>query len=105
MSSESRDKTAFVTLQELVMLFGQTNVPAVFQRLIQHLLAGLNPAFGPDYVAVYLDDILVFSPTLEQHLAHLRAAIHRIDKAGLKFRPSKCSFVPSEVECLGHLTL
>lgn len=46
---------------------------------------------------------LVFSPTLEQHLAHLRAVIHRINKAGLKLKPTKCSFVCSKVEYFGHL--
>ena len=107
MSPASREKTAFTTPQGLyeflVMPFGLTNAPAVFQRLMQRLVTGLNPASGPDFVAVYIDDILVFSPTLEQHLSHLRAVIERISEAGLKLKPSKCLFVRSEVEYLGHL--
>ena len=107
MSTASREKTAFVTPHGLyefcVMPFGLTNAPAVFQRLMQRLVARLNPAAGPDFVAVYIDDILVFSPTLEQHLCHLRAVIERISGAGLKLKPSKCQFIRNEVEYLGHL--
>ena len=104
MHPNSREKTAFVTPQGLyefcAMPFGLTNAPAVFQRLMQHLMTGLNHAAGPDFVVVY---ILVFSPTLEQHLLHLRAVIKRISEAGLKLKPSKCRFVRSEVEYLGHI--
>ena len=106
-SPASREKTAFVTPQGLyeflVMPFGLTNAPAVFQRLMQRLLMGLNPASGPDFVAVYIDDVLVFSPTVEEHLTHLQAVIERINGAGLKLKPSKCRFVREEVEYLGHL--
>ena len=87
----------------LVMPFGLTNAPAVIQRLMQRLLMGLNPEAGPDFVTVYIDDVLVFSPTLEEHLIHLQAVIRRIEEAGLKLKPSKCRFVCKEVEYLGHL--
>ena len=103
----SQEKTAFMTPQGLyefkVMPFGLTNAPAVFQRLMQRLLAGLNPASGPDFVAVYIDDALVFSQTLEEHLDHLKAVIQRVSEAGLKLKPSKCCFVRQEVEYLGHV--
>ena len=96
MSATSREKTAFVTPQGLyeflVMPFGLTNAPAVFQRLMQRLLAGLNPKCGPDFVTVYIDDVLVFSATLEDHLTHLQAVVERIEEAGLKLKPSKCRF-------------
>ena len=86
--ASSREKTAFLTPQGLfeflVMPFGLTNAPAVFQRLMQRVLAGLNPDAGPDFVAVYIDDVLVFSRTLEEHLSHLQAVIERIQEAGLK---------------------
>ena len=107
MSTTSCEKRAFVTPQGLyefcVMPFSLTNAPAVFQRLMQQLVRGLNPAAGPDFVAVYIDDILVFSPTLEQHLHHLKAVIMRIKEAGLKLKPMKCHYVRNEVEYLGHL--
>ena len=63
---DSREKTAFVTHRGLfqfhVMPFGLTNAPAVFQQLMQRVLVPLNSSTGPDFVLVYLDDILVFSP-------------------------------------------
>ena len=75
----SQDKTAFVTphglFQFRVMPFGLTNPPAVFQQLMQSVLMGLNPVDGRDFVAVYIDDILVYSRTLEEHLEHLQLII------------------------------
>lgn len=87
------------------MPFGLTNAPAVFQRLMQKLLMGLNPTSGSDLVAVYINNLLVFSPTLEEHLDHLKAMIQRISEAGLKLKPSKCCFVCQEVEYLGHMVI
>ena len=59
---DSQEKTAFITPQGFyefrVMPFGLMNGPAVFQRLIQQVVMGLNPEEGPDHIAVYLDDIL-----------------------------------------------
>ena len=73
------EKTAFITPQGLyefrVMPFGLTNAPGVFPHLMENVLAGLNPDNGPDYVAVYIDDVLVFSRTLEEHLQYLRKVI------------------------------
>ena len=103
----SQEKTAFVTPQGLyefrVMPFGLTNAPAVFQRLMQYVLMGLNPEEGPDFVAVYIDDILVFSRTLEDHIHHLRLVFERLVETGLKLKPAKCHFVRKEVEYLGHI--
>jgi len=85
------------------MPFGLTIAPAVFQRLMQRVLQGLNPEDGPDFVSVYIDDVLVFSHTLEEHLEHLRHVSERIESAGLKLKPSKCCFIQKEVEYLGHV--
>ena len=108
-ATESQEKTAFVTPQGLyeflVMPFGLTNAPAVFQRLMQRVLAGLNLEAGPDFVAVYIDDVLIFSQTIEEHLMHLRAVIQRIREVGLKLKPSKCHFACREVEYLGHVVM
>ena len=58
-------KTAFANLLSLhefrVKPFGLTNTPAVFQCLMQRVLMGLNPEEGPDFLAVCIDDVLVFS--------------------------------------------
>ena len=85
------------------MPFGLTNVPSVFQRLMQKVLRGLNSDEGPDFVSVYIDNVLVFSHTLTEHLQHLRLVIKRLQEAGLKLKPAKCHFVCKEVEYLGHL--
>ena len=107
MEPQSRVKTAFTTphglYEFLVMPFGLTNAPAVFQRLIQKVISGLNPADGGDFVAAYLDDILVFSHTLSDHLDHLRKVLDRLLSVNLKLKPSKCKFVRKEVEYLGHV--
>ena len=85
------------------MPFGLRNAQAVFQRLVQEILTGLNPLDGPDFVSVYLDDILVFSPSLEDHLNYLGQVLNRLSEVGLKFKPSKCHFVTQQVKYLGHL--
>ena len=68
MEPRAQEKAAFVTPHGLfefrVMPFGLTNAPAVFQRLMQQVLAGLNPEDGNEFVTAYIDDILVFSSTL-----------------------------------------
>ena len=102
-----QEKTAFVTHQGLyefkVMPFGLINAPGVFQRLKQQVLMGLNPETGPDHVAVYLDDILVFSQRLEEHRHHLEQVFKRLEEVGLKLNPKKCSFACQKVEYLGHI--
>ena len=103
----AQEKTAFVTPHGLfefrVMPFGLTNAPAVFQRLMQQVLAGLNPEDGNEFVTACIDDILVFSPTLREHLEHLQKVIDRLREASLKLNPKKCKFVREEVVYLGHV--
>ena len=71
----SQEKTAFVTHQGLfefrVMPFGLTNAPSVFQRVMQQVLSGLNPPDGRQFVEVYIDDVLTFLRTIEEHIDHL----------------------------------
>ena len=106
---DSQEKTAFVTHQGLyqfrVMPFGLMNAPAVFQRLMQQVLMGFNPEAGPDYIAVYLDDILIVSKTLEEHKSHLEQVFKRLEDVGLKLNPKKCSFACQKVEYLGHIVM
>ena len=98
----SQEKTAFIIPQGLyefrVMPFGLTNAPAVFQRLMQRVLMGLNAEDGPDFVTIYIDDVLVFSCTLEEHLEHLCRVIERLQEVGQKLKPTKCQFIHEEVE-------
>ncbi len=79
------------------MPFGLSNAPAVFQRL------RLNPEDGQAFVSVCIDDILIYSRSLEEHITHLRLVLERIKAAGLKLKLSKCAFVRQEVEYLGHV--
>ena len=87
MDADSREKTAFIVPQGLfefrVMPFGQSNVLAVFQRLMQRVLMGLNPVDDQAFVSVYINDISIFSSTLEEHLQHLALVLERIRDAGL----------------------
>ena len=83
------------------MPFGVTNAPAVFQQLMQRVLAAWLAT--SDFVSVYLDDVIVFSETLEDHIAHLKAVFDRFRSAGLMLNPGKCKIVHDEVEYLGHV--
>jgi len=103
---DSRDKTAFITHEGLyefrVMPFGLMNAPASFQRLMQRVFADLMTE-EQQFIAVYLDDVLIFSPTLEDHKVHLCKVLDRLREVGLKLNPSKCHFVCDSVQYLGHL--
>lgn len=64
---------------------------------------GLNPQSGQQFVSVYIDDILIFSRTLQEHIQHIELVLRRIIESGLKLMPSKCFFLRQEVEYLGHI--
>ena len=104
---KSQEKTAFATPHGLfefrIMPFSLTNAPAVFQRLIQKVLDGLNPDDGNGFVTAYIDDIPVYSCTLEEHLDHLQKVIAHLRSVNLKLKSSKCEFVWPEVKYLGHV--
>ena len=81
------------------MPFGATNAPANFQRLMHDCLGDLNM----NWFIVYLDDIIIFSDTKEEHLKRLEAVFQKLAAAGLKLKPSKCFFFREEIEYLGHV--
>ena len=103
MDPKSKEKTAFTTpyglYQFRVMPFGLCNAPATFQRLMERVLSGLHWTA----CLVYLDDIIIFSKTVEQHLALLRDVFSRLRRAGLKVKPSKCHLLQTSVHYLGHV--
>ena len=78
--------------------FGLTQAPAYFQALISEVLKGLS-----HFMIAYLDDIIIFSKTKEEHLQHLEIIFQRLCEAGLKLKWSKCSFIKLHIEYLGHL--
>lgn len=73
------------------------NAPSTFQRLIDRVLRGLT---WKQYL-VYIDDVLVFSKTFQQHLMDVDEVMHRFRLAGLKLKPSKCKMGMQEVDYLG----
>ena len=103
MSEESRQYTAFTVgslgvYEFLRMPYGLCNAPATFQRLMQNCLGELNLT----YTLVYLDDVIVYSHTEEDHLRRLQAVFERFQEHGLKLKPSKCSFLREQITFLGH---
>ncbi|GBG70315.1 hypothetical protein CBR_g6442 [Chara braunii] len=81
-----------------VMPFGLTNAPATFQRAMNDIFRDILE----QYVLVYLDDILVYSHTLEEHLRHLHDVLDRLRRHGFYAKLSKCRFAQHKVDFLGH---
>ena len=103
MSEKSRQYTAFTVgslgmYEFLLMSYGLCNAPAMFQRLMQNCLGELNLT----YALVYLDDVIVYSKTEEDHLRRLQAVFEHFHEHGLKLKPSKCSFLRKQIAFLGH---
>ena len=98
MAEDCKALTAF-TVRPLVfyecerMPFGLTNAPATFQHLMQSCLGNLHL----QYCIIYLDDIIVFSKTPEEHLDRFRAVFEQLKKAELKLKTSKCKFFKQEL--------
>ncbi|KAE8240703.1 hypothetical protein A4X13_0g7639 [Tilletia indica] len=99
---EDRWKTAFVCHRGLYQYktvpFGLRNAPAVFQRLMDRLLAALRWR----HAVVYIDDIVVASRTMEEHLWVLDQLLSRAREFGLKFGPAKCTFAVPSLVLLGR---
>ena len=103
LDEESRPKTAFIThaglFQFKVMPFGLTNAPATFQRLMDLVLGGLKWSCA----LVYLDDIIIYSPSFDSHLHHMESVLQRIQSSGLTLQISKCQFCKLKLRYLGHV--
>ena len=100
-----RYKTAFRGTKGLyeytVMPLGLVNAPAIFQRAMH---AALGPLCGPGgCCVVYLDDIIIFSKTLEEHQRHLDSVLAALDVHHYSCSPKKCTFGLSSVPYLGHI--
>jgi len=83
----------------MVVPFGLTNAPAAFQRWINNVLA----EFLDICCIVYLDDILIYSDTREQHRKDVRNILEALRPSGMKAKPSKCEFHQTETEYLGFI--
>lgn len=80
------------------MPFGLSGAPATFQRLMDCLLQGME-----QFAAAYLDDVVVFSETWQQHCAQLRQLLCRLREHGLTAKPAKCQFGMAQCVYLGHV--
>ena len=100
-AEEDKEKTAFVMDGKLfefnVMPFGSMNASSTFQRLMDRVLRGLTWK----QCLVYVDDVLIFSSSFENHLQDIDEVLSRFKFAGLKLKPTKCTFADNEVEYLG----
>ena len=79
-------------LKFYVMPFGLTNSPAVFQQFMHEIVSTLNPMGGSSFVTIYIDDLLVYFKTLEDHLHHLGRVMDKLREVNLKLQPAKCHF-------------
>jgi hypothetical protein len=96
-------KTAFATpignFEYTKMPFGLKGAPATFQRIIDDTL---GPALR-GFTRVYLDDLLVYSKSLEDHCVHLKCIFQALQHAGLKANPKKCNFAVDSCKYLGNI--
>ena len=102
LEEKDREKTAFSIphgkFEFNVMTFGLRNAGATYQRMMDIVLAGLPP----DRVLAYLDDIVIFSRTLEEHVRDVDRVLEKLEAGGITLRPEKCLFASDEVDYLGY---
>ena len=99
---KSRKKTAFISpfgkFEFTRMPFGLRNAPAIFQRCMEVVL---RECYG--FSAPYIDDIIVFSNSSEEHVEHLRLVLKALSEHGMTLKEKKCEFGKVKVEYLGHV--
>lgn len=101
---EDRKKTAFVTqdghFQWTCLPFGLKTSPAIFQRILSNILRKykLN-----DFVVNFIDDILIYSKTFDEHISHLTQLLEAIKIEGFRLKFVKCTFASDSVKYLGHI--
>jgi hypothetical protein len=99
---KDREKTAFKRVWGLyefnTLKMGLMNAPSMFQTMMNKTFEGLHGC-----VIIYLDDILVFSKTEEDHIRDLRLVLERIKLAGLVAKRSKCAYFVPSLNLLGHV--
>jgi hypothetical protein len=83
----------------MVMPFGLCNAPATFMRVMNDVLR----PFLDDFVIVYLDDILIFSKSREEHIEHVKKVLDVLRKEQLFLKLSKCEFGKTSLIYLGHI--
>ena len=103
---QERDKTGFACelglFQWKRMPFGTCNAMAIFQRLMAHALIGVTKKDG-NLVMCYVDDAVIATPTLEDHIERLGEVLARMNRSGLKCKPSKCEILKDSIKYLGMM--
>ena len=103
LSENSMDRSTFVThhgsWKFRRMPFGLRNAPQSFQQLMSSVFRGANY----QYLLIYIDDIIIFSRSVDEHLVHLKSVFDRLRDANLRLHPQKCHFLQSEILYLGHI--
>ena len=94
-------RTWYGLFEYLVMPFGMTNSPATFQYFMNDIFHDMSDVF----VIVYLDDILVFSETEEEHCVHVRRVLERLHEHNLHAKLDKCTFHTDTIKYLGFIVL
>ena len=99
MKESDKEKTAFMTpfglMQCVMMPYGLKNSPPTFQRFMNHVLRDVPRVF------VYVDDIIVYTDTYEEHIEILRMVLARLKEHGLILNSDKSHFISSKVEYVG----
>ena len=103
MEEASKQYTAFIVsnlgfFECDLMPFGLCNAPATFQQLMQKCMGELNLI----YCLIYLDDLIVFSQTVEEHLHCLHVMFDQLREYNLKLKPLRCSLFKEEINYLAH---
>jgi hypothetical protein len=103
LDEESKEKTAFVVENNVYewnrLAFGLTNAPGTFQRVMNFILKSVIGKI----CLVYLDDIIVFAKSIEEHVQNLRVVFELLEDANLKLKLAKCKFLRTSVDFLGHV--
>lgn len=103
MNSNDKEKTAFISQRGLYqfkrMPFGLTNAPVTFQRMMDLVLLGLLY----EICLVYIDDIIIFSRTFDEHINNITTVFDRLREANIKLSVEKCNFCLKEIPFLGHV--
>ncbi len=104
LTERAKEISAFCTgrgglYQFRVLPFGMTNAPSTFERLMERVLASLQWQIA----ICYLDDILVWSSSISEHIDRLGLILQRLVEAGLRLKCKKCHFLQTKIEYLGHV--
>lgn len=101
---QDRQKTAFITqeghFQWTCLPFGLKTAPAIFQRILSNIIRKYKLS---DFIVNFIDDIMIFSKTFEEHIIHLSKLLEAISTEGFRLKFSKCIFANKHAKYLGHI--